>query len=525
MESDRGPLIKLHLNVIIGFWSFLVYVGVFVTSFIRPDFFGSALPFIRIGFTFLIIIAAGIEGAEVKVFRNRYTFFKSLQVENTYTLGIRSTFFNLEAFRNKVRELESKPSLKNKECYVLSFAPTRTNTVGANINRDLQILNQGLASFINRIMVTKENGDFSRRNAVYAFDRNNFLFYLFANNESEIHKLIAQISNECFRLVNDEEKKIQIWVQPFYGVCKKTEKNKSLTALIEKAIIAKTQGEKNIESVTFYKEAFNDIVSNEADEIKKGIENHEFIPYYQPKISLKDKKIVSCEVLARWKTPEGILPPAKFMKRAEDALLLNKIDLEIFDAAMKDLGDSLKRGRRAIPVSVNFSLYEFFSSNLIDNIVATLEKYNVKPNLLEIEITETASKTNKFLSFQAIKKLKDLGITILMDDFGTGFSQIDTLNDFPFDGIKIDKQFTSKLANSEKARSIVKFLVQLIHDNDMEAIVEGVETKEQVEILRKMKVDTVQGFYFSKPLPFEEYQKLLKENVFEKKGAKKWFLL
>ena len=188
---------------------------------------------------------------------------------------------------------------------------------------------------------------------------------------------------------------------------------------------------------------------------------------------------------------------------------------------MKDVGDQLKRGRRVLPVSVNFSLYEFFSNNFLNKIVSVLEKNQVPPSLLEIEITETTSQVNKFLSLQVIKKLKDIGVRILMDDFGTGFSQIENLRQIPFDGIKIDKSFTDRIVNDEKIRSIVKFLVQLIHDNDMEAIVEGVETAEQVDILRKMKVDTIQGFYYSRPLPIAEYQNLLKSNSFEK-GANKW---
>ena len=151
-----------------------------------------------------------------------------------------------------------------------------------------------------------------------------------------------------------------------------------------------------------------------------------------------------------------------------------------------------------------------------------MEDNQVPPSLLEIEITETTSQTNKFLSLQVIKKLKDLGVRILMDDFGTGFSQIDNLRQIPFDGIKIDKSFTDKILIDDKTRSIVRFLVQLIHDSDMEAIVEGVESKEQVDLLRKMKVDTIQGFYYSKPLPITEYQNLLKENSFEKKEVRKW---
>ena len=144
------------------------------------------------------------------------------------------------------------------------------------------------------------------------------------------------------------------------------------------------------------------------------------------------------------------------------------------------------------------------------------------PTLLEVEITETTSQVNKFLSLQVIKKLKDIGVRVLMDDFGIGFSQIENLRQIPFDAIKIDKSFTDRILDDKKANSIVKFLVELIHLNDMEAIVEGVETKEQVDVLRKMKVDTIQGFYYSRPVSFAQYNELLKENAFEKKGAKKW---
>ena len=520
MNSDRKPLLKLHINVIISFWSLLVFIGVFAASFIKPSMFGSLLIPVRFIFIFLIILSSGIFGAEVKVFRSRYKFFSSLEDENFYTLGVRSTFFNIEAFRDKVRELEHKRILRDKKRYVLAFSPTATNIVGGpNRNRVLQSLNQTLAIFINRIMVTKENSVFSRKNAVYAFDRNTFLFYLFANEETEVHALISQLSNECFRLVNEE--KIKIWVQPFSGICRVDDLEESLTGLIEKAVIAKGQSEQNIESFTYFKEGFVNKDTNIAEDILRGIENKEFLPYYQAKYSLKEKRFVSAEALARWKTPEGIIGPAKFIERAGRAGLLNAIDLAIFEAAVKDIGDALKRGRRVNPISVNFSLYEFFSKNFLQKIVEVLERNQVPPSLLEIEITETTSQVNKFLSLQVIKQLKDIGVRILMDDFGIGFSQIENLRQIPFDGVKIDKTFTDRILEDEKIRSIVKFLVELIHDNDMEAIVEGVETKEQVDLLRRLKVDTIQGFYYSKPLPLNEYYGLLKENEFEKKGAKK----
>ena len=524
MESDRRPLIKLHINVIIGFWSFLVYVGVFVTSFIRPEFFGAALPFIRIGFTLLIIIAAGIEGAEVKVYRQRYLFFKSLEDENFYTLGHKITFFNLEAFRNKVHELRSKSSLKEKNKYVMVFRPTSENVLsGTNKNRNLQRLNYGLATFINNLMVTSTGKPFSRKNAVYAFDRNNFLFFLFTDDETDITSLMSQISDECYRLVNEEN--IKVFVQPFFGICKVIKNESSLTALIEKALIAKTHAEETLEQYNFYKESFISSKEYDGSDIDLALTNNEFIPYYQPKVSIKNKKpeIVSCEALARWKTAEGVLLPAKFIDRAYKSGLLNRIDLAIFEAAMKDLSDSLKRGRRRLRVSVNFSLDELFSEDFVKTIKNILEKYSIPPTLLEIEITETTTKQYKFKSANSINQLKDLGISILLDDFGSRFSQIDMFRTLNFDGVKIDKYYTDRIVDDLKTRSIVEYMVQFIHKNDMDVIVEGVETKEQVDILRKMHVDIIQGFYFSRPLSYDEYQNFLKDNPFEKKekGSKR----
>lgn len=519
MIEEKRPLIKLQINVLISGILLVVMLFLVAISFVYGNLFGKIVVVARSVFLVLMLTAAGFLGGSIKRFMDRLKFYRSLLEENYYTLGSRNAFYNLEAFKEKVRELKRSPLLKRKKQYLLAFSPTATTTVGgANRSRVLQNLNQTLAFFINRIMMTKENINFSRRNAVYAFDRNSFLFYLFADEEVEVHGLIGQLQNECFRLVNEE--KIKIWVQPFSGICR-VEDDASLPALIERALIAKAQSELNIESFSYYKESFMTKDTQIADDILKGIENKEFIPYYQGKFSLKEKKFVSCEVLARWKTPEGILGPGKFIERAGRSGLLNAIDMEIFEGAMRDLGDSLKRGRRVLPVSVNFSLYEFFSNNFLENIVAVLQKNQVPPSLLEIEITETTSQVNKFLSLQVIKKLKDIGVRILMDDFGIGFSQIENLRQIPFDAVKIDKSFTDRILEDEKTRSIVKFLVTLIHENDMEAIVEGVETKEQVEMLRKMKVDTIQGFYYSRPISFAAYNDLLKENAFEGKGVKK----
>ena len=444
-------------------------------------------------------------------------FINQLMIENSYMLGEPTLFFNLDAFKIRFNQLARRRTYAKKQRYVVAFTPTALD-VSSNRGRDklLTSLNLKLTRFLESLFERTNDQTFTIKNTVFAFSRGTFFFCLFTDDSSLVNKLIAEISNECFRMVNED--KIKIWVQPFFGV-KSMDKDESIVSAIEDALIARNHSEKNYESFTFFKDAFRDIDSSASNRIIEALENDEFVPYYQPKYSLKEHRFVSCEALARWKSPEyGIVGPAKFIGLAEKAGLLNAIDIRIFELAVKDMGEALKRGRTVLPVSVNFSLYEFFSRKFLDTIMDTLKKYEVPPHLLEIEITETTSQANKFLSLSVIKRLKSYGIRVLMDDFGVGYSQIENIRQIPFDAMKIDKSFTDRVLTDTKTASIVKYLVELAHTNDMEAIIEGVETKEQVDLLRKLKIDTIQGYYYSKPLPVEEYNKLLKGEA-ESKGA------
>lgn len=445
-------------------------------------------------------------------------FIKQLEIENSYTLGEACQFYNLDAFKIRTDRLSHRRSYLKKDRYVVCFTPTALD-ISSNSGREklLLSLNSKLAAFLSDLL-----GDnstlFDNRYIVYGFSRGIFLFSIFSNDDSIVSKLMGAISNECFRMVNED--KIKIWVQPFFGI-KVMEKDESIVSAIEDALIARDHSEKNYESFTFFKDSFRDNSKSATTRIYKALENNEIIPYYQPKYSLKEKRFISSEALARWNHPDlGVLGPNKFINDAERAGLLSAIDVRIFELAVKDLSEDLKRGRPVLPVSVNFSLYEFFSRSFIDMVADTLKKYDVPPYLLEFEIVERTSQVNKFLSLSVIKRLKSMGIRVLMDDFGTGYSQINNIRQIPFDAIKIDKSFTDHVLTDEKTASIVKYLVELAHTNDMEAIIEGVETKEQVDLLRKLKIDTVQGFYYSRPLPFDKYNELLKEND-KAKGVKR----
>ena len=446
-------------------------------------------------------------------------FATQLKIENTYVLGKPSLFYNMDAFKIRVDKLSNRSFYANRKRYVIAFTPTTIN-ISSSRSRDKTMIgvHSTIADFLNNVFDPSNKNGFDKRYSVYGFSRGVFLICIFTNDEEKVHQFINCISNECYRLVNEE--KIKVWMQPFYGI-KVMDSDTSIVSAIEDALIARDVSEKNYEAFTYFKDSFRNDAGTAFTEISKALDNNEFVPFYQPKYSLKEKRYVSAEALARWNSPEhGLVGPAKFIDNAEKAGLLNAIDARIFELAIKDISENLKRGRKILPVSVNFSLYEFFSRNFINFIMDTLKKYQVPTSLLEIEITETTSQVNKFLSLSVIKKIRSLGIRVLMDDFGAGYSQVDNLRQIPFDAIKIDKSYTDRVLTDEKTRSIFKYLVELGHVNNMEVIVEGAETKEQIDVLRKIKVDTIQGFYYSKPVSFEAYNEILKANP-EPKGEKK----
>lgn len=251
--------------------------------------------------------------------------------------------------------------------------------------------------------------------------------------------------------------------------------------------------------------------------ILKAIENEEFVVYYQPKFNLKEKKFVSAEALIRWNSPEyGLLNPGQFISKAEASGLSNELDKFVLVQVCKDLQDSIKRGRRVVPVSLNFSLFEFFHMNFITTIEETLEKYKIPANLIEIEILERTSQSNPFLAISIIKKLKEKGIRVLMDDFGIGYSNISYLSKIPFDTIKIDQSYIKDIEKDEKARNVIKCIIDLGKLNGLEVIAEGVDNEAQVKILEGFGCDTIQGFYYSKAIKRSEFSQLLISNPFEK---------
>ena len=470
-------------------------------------------------FILLPILLAALFIFLLSYYINKVSLRKTIELENENQLGRKSGFYNLYVFQ---REAYNRARFRNKQKqHVIAFSFSNL-AVSQNVNRNQEIF--GINSFISDYLnnLAKEL-NMNAHDIVYAFDHGTFLVYTFKQNEGSLNTICETITQKIYEYANENCRHVS--VQPFFGIAVVNDEE-TIVQHIENAQIAREFSERNFETVTFYQPSFRKTVNtNDIDELQEALEKDEFVVYYQPKYDLLNKRFISSEALIRWKSEKyGLLAPTKFLGKAEAVGLTHEIDTFVLRKVCENLNDLRRRGKRILPVSVNFSLYEFYSASFLDTIVKIMEDYDIPTHLIEIEITEATSQANQFLSISIIKKLKDRGIRVLMDDFGIGFSNVGNLKKIPFDAVKIDKSFIDDIATDTKAREIVKFLIALCKVNGMEVIAEGVDNKDQVEILRRNKCDTIQGFYYSKALSKEDYEKFLANNPFEKKeDVRKWF--
>ena len=504
------------LTIITGF------LFTFFLVFLVPVVFGHLFKsnvVCNIIFLAIPIVLAALFIFLLSYYINKVTLLNNVEIENETQFGKKSDFYNLYLFQRTVYR-HSRMRDKQKQ-HVIAFTFSNL-AVSQNVNRNQEIfgINGFIASYLNELA---KDVNMNPRDLIFAFNHGTFLIYTFKQNEQTLNNICETLSRKIYEYANENCRHVS--VQPFFGISVVNDEE-SIVQHIENAQIAREFSERNFETVTFYQPSFRKTVNtNDIDELQAALENNEFVVYYQPKYDLLNKRFISSEALIRWKSEKyGLLAPTKFLGKAEAVGLTHEIDTFVLRKVCENLNDLRRRGKRILPVSVNFSLYEFYSASFLDTIVKIMEDYDIPTHLIEIEITEATSQANQFLSISIIKKLKDRGIRVLMDDFGIGFSNVCNLKKIPFDAVKIDKSFIDDIATDTKAREIVKFLIGLCKVNGMEVIAEGVDSKDQVEILRRNKCDTIQGFYYSQALSKEDFEKFLANNPFEKKeDVRKWF--
>ena len=239
--------------------------------------------------------------------------------------------------------------------------------------------------------------------------------------------------------------------------------------------------------------------------VDEAIEKGYIKAFYQPVVWSKGRKLCGAEALARWIDPKyGFLSPGKFVPALENSQLIYKLDIAILRLVCKQLRESIDKGEPAIPVSINFSRIDFNVVDIVTIIDDTIKEFNISPDLLHIEITESALMSDEAVLKSSIKRLHELGYAVWLDDFGSGYSSFNVLKDYEFDVLKLDMAFLIGFENNQKAKFLIESVVQMAEQIGMKTLSEGVETKEEAAFLESISCGRLQGYLYSKPIPYEE---------------------
>lgn len=252
------------------------------------------------------------------------------------------------------------------------------------------------------------------------------------------------------------------------------------------------------------------------NEFRAALENEEFAVYYQPKVDIETGKLVGAEALCRWIKEREIVPPMDFIPILEMNTDICDLDFYMLDHVCADIRRWLDQGRKAVRVSVNFSRKHLVDIDLLDKIIRVVDKHKVPHEYIEIELTETTTD----VLFRDLKRvvcgLQEQGIWTAVDDFGIGYSSLNLIRDIPWNVLKVDKSFVPK--NNEDQDNIsnkmFKHVIMLAHDIGLECVIEGVESIDQLEVLRQNNCNIAQGYFFDRPLPMEDFEERIDRKIY-----------
>ena len=395
-------------------------------------------------------------------------------------------------------------------------------------------------------------------NSYYGHDKGRELIIQLAKRLVQILKdyinIICRFTNDIFAILIETNDRINIIADNLFGSLRHIEVNGEIYNIYPIIGIYKIKNDENIllaidKAMTAHDEIIGDyskkynMYSEETEKVileeqqietimEEALENGEFKVFYQPKVDLKTNNVISCEALVRWFREGKFISPNRFIPLFEKNRFIIKLDKYIFKKACEDIQyinkllkekDCLKNYNHKNPhnqsftynsfitASINISKEHFAYDNFIQEYYDMVKQTNVPRELIELEITESASVYKGIDLKQITKDMKQKGFTIALDDFGTGYSSLNMLQDLSIDVLKIDKSFIDRIGES----NLVKYIINMAKDFNIKTVAEGVETKEQIDILKNMGCDMAQGYYYAKPLSREDFVEYLTNRVLQ----------
>lgn len=301
---------------------------------------------------------------------------------------------------------------------------------------------------------------------------------------------------------------------PVFGIYVIQDSKSSIREMMDYAkMAADTCKENYVQNYAYYDQTIQDEILQSqmiVNKMKRALREEQFVLYLQPKYSLADNQIQGAEVLVRWEDPEkGLLPPGMFIPIFEHNGFIMELDYYVWEHSCRMLRRWLDEGRKVYPVSVNISRVSLYNPNLAEDICELVERYHIPTELFQLELTETAYASNPTQIWADMSKLQKKGFTILMDDFGSGYSSLNVLKDINVDVLKLDMKFLTNATDPVRSHVILKAVVHMAKDLDIPCIAEGVEQVSQAEFLKKVGCEYVQGYLYAKPMPVKDYEALV----------------
>lgn len=340
-------------------------------------------------------------------------------------------------------------------------------------------------------------------------------FYLFFEHQEEIEKTL---NDNVLTTINKEFVGINVGLR--VGIYQNVTSRMDIEDIFDRALHACNGLRNNYKDVYAYydesmhnKEIYDErLLAQFDDALDKG----QFMVYYQPKYNIKgdEPRLTSAEALVRWNHPEyGLISPGVFIPLLEDNGLIQKLDRFVWNGAAEQAHIWNVKYNFQLPISVNVSRVDIYDQQLESTLLDIVHLHHIEPKQLLLEITESAYTNDAKGIINSIKHLRADGFKIEMDDFGTGYSSLNMVSNLPIDVLKIDREFIIHMCTSDKDKKMVEILLNISDLLGVSVVAEGVETKEQFDMLKKMGCDIIQGFYFSKPLPADQFAKLIEEEV------------
>lgn len=338
---------------------------------------------------------------------------------------------------------------------------------------------------------------------------NDYFAVLFEYAE-DIRKLISALVKNIENLkINSNVYNLSVNM----GIYKLTDADTNISVAMDKAIIAHSASKGDVfDKFHIYDEKMEKELEKESkieQEMYQALMNKEFKVYYQPKMYANSEELYGAEALVRWEHNGKMISPSEFVPLFEKNKFILKLDVYVFEQVCNDMKKWKEKYSKEPIISVNVSRDHFLDEHFLEKYMIIASKYGIDTNKIDLEITESATVEAGIDIIEIMNKMKKLGFLISIDDFGTGYSSLSTLQDMPADILKIDKSFVDRIGKNEK--NMVDYILTIAKELKLTTIAEGVETKEQKDYLLEKGCDIIQGYYYAKPMPEEEFEEYMKK--------------